>query len=146
MNLPPSPPQREQPRATQPPRPDSMSDAERLLGIVCGLARELRPNAPDVESLGMNHALERDFGLDSLARVELLVRIERELCTRLDEKAFIAAETPLDLLRLITTAAGAETPAPAGTHPRRPRSAPLRTDPGWLPRLRPPTRRKPQPR
>src|SRR3989338_7489770 len=115
MNLPPSPPQREQPRATQPPRPDSMSDAERLLGIVCGLARELRPNAPDVESLGMNHALERDFGLDSLARVELLVRIERELCTRLDEKAFIAAETPLDLLRLITTAAGAETPAPDGT-------------------------------
>ena len=115
MNLSPSPPQREQPRATQPPRPDSMSDAERLLGIVCGLARELRPNAPDVESLGMNHALERDFGLDSLARVELLVRIERELCTRLDEKAFIAAETPLDLLRLITAAAGAETPAPDGT-------------------------------
>ncbi|MGC2048229.1 MAG: AMP-binding protein, partial [Gallionella sp.] len=92
-----------------------MSDAERVLGIVRGLARELRPNAPDVESLGFDHVLERDFGLDSLARVELLVRIERELGTRLDEKAFIAAETPRDLLRLRTAAAGAETPTPDGT-------------------------------
>src|SRR3989304_4543857 len=78
MNLPPSPPQREQPRATQPPRPDSMSDAERLLGIVCGLARELRPNAPDVESRGLNHALEPVFGLVTLARGGLLVRFAGE--------------------------------------------------------------------
>jgi 1-acyl-sn-glycerol-3-phosphate acyltransferase len=92
-----------------------MSDAEQLLGIVRNLARELRPNAPDVESLGVDHALERDFGLDSLARVELLVRIERELGTRLDEKTFIAADTPRDLLMLITAGAGAGTPAPAGT-------------------------------
>ncbi len=115
MSLPSSPSQREQPCAPQPPSPDPMSDAERLLGIVRGLARELRPNAPDVESLGLDHALERDFGLDSLARVELLVRIERELDTRLDEKTFIAADTPRDLLRLITAGAGAENPAPAGT-------------------------------
>lgn len=92
-----------------------MSDAERLLGIVRGLARELRPNAPAVESLGLDHALERDFGLDSLARVELLVRIERKLGTRLAEEAFVAAETPRDLLRLITGAANAGTPAPDGT-------------------------------
>ncbi len=92
-----------------------MSDAERLLGIVRGLARELRPNAPAVESLGLDHALERDFGLDSLARVELLVRIERELGARLAEEAFVAAETPRDLLRLITGGANAGTPAPDGT-------------------------------
>ena len=115
MSLPSSPSQREQPCAPQPPGPDSMSDAERLLGIVRGLARELRPNAPDVESLGLDHALERDFGLDSLARVELLVRIEHGLGTRLDEKTFIAADTPRDLLRLTTAGAGAETPAPSGT-------------------------------
>ena len=115
MSLPPSPPQREASRDTTPPRPDAMRDAERLLGIVRGLARELRPNAPDVEHFNLDHALERDFGLDSLARVELFVRIERELGVRLDEKALVAAETPRDLLRLIADAAGVEMPALTGT-------------------------------
>lgn len=94
--------------------PDSMNDAERLLGIVRGLAHELRPSAHATDGMGLDHALERDFGLDSLARVELLARIERELGTRLDEKAFVAAETPRDLLRLIAGASHAEMPAPAG--------------------------------
>lgn len=85
-------------------------DAQRLLGIVRGLARDLRPDTPGVDSMNLDHALERDFGLDSLARVELLLRIERELGTRLDEKALVAAETPRDLLRLIAEAAGIEMP------------------------------------
>jgi len=86
-------------------------DAQRLLDIVRGLARELRPDAPGVDSMNLDHALERNFGLDSLARVELLLRIERELGARLDEKALVAAETPRDLLRLIAEAAGTEMPA-----------------------------------
>jgi len=81
------------------------SDAQRLLGIVQGLARELRPHAPEVERLGVEHSLERDFGLDSLARTELLARIERELGARLGEQALVSAETPRDLLRLIELAA-----------------------------------------
>lgn len=80
-------------------------DAQRLLGIVRGLARELRPHAPEVDHLQLDHSLERDFGLDSLARAELLARIERELGARLDEQALIGAETPRDLLRLIGLAA-----------------------------------------
>ena len=80
---------------------------QRLLGIVQGLARELRPHAPEVERLGLDHSLERDFGLDSLARTELLARIERELGARLNEEALTSAETPRDLLRL----AGIATPA-----------------------------------
>ena len=99
---------------TPPPHPDSQSDAERLLGIVRGLARELRPNAQDAEHLGLDHLLERDFGLDSLARVEWLVRIERELGAKLGEKAFVDAETTGDLLRQIAGTASAETPAPVG--------------------------------
>ncbi len=99
---------------TPPSHPDSQSDAERLLGIVRGLARELRPNVQDAEHLGLDHLLERDFGLDSLARVELLVRIERELGARLGEKAFVDAETPRDLLRQIAGTASAETPTPVG--------------------------------
>ncbi|MEK6707376.1 MAG: AMP-binding protein [Pseudomonadota bacterium] len=99
---------------TPPPHPDSQSDAERLLGIVRDLARKLRLNVQDAEHLGLGHLLERDFGVDSPARVELLVRIERELGAKLGEKTFVDAETPRDLLRQIVGTVSAETSAPAG--------------------------------
>ncbi|MGB7815127.1 MAG: AMP-binding protein [Methylotenera sp.] len=63
----------------------------------------------------LDHALERDFGLDSLARVELLARIERELGIRLAEAAFAEAETPRDLLRQMGCEVFTETLAPAET-------------------------------
>ncbi|MDP2787563.1 MAG: AMP-binding protein [Pseudomonadota bacterium] len=88
--------------------PDLPADAQRLLDIVRGLARELRPGAEGIGGLGLEHALERDFGLDSLARVELLARIERELGVRLAEAALAEAETPRDLLRLMAGAAYVE--------------------------------------
>jgi acyl carrier protein len=53
------------------------TETTQLLDLVRGLARELRPGANGIERLGLDHELERDFGLDSLARVELLARIER---------------------------------------------------------------------
>ncbi|ARU32463.1 hypothetical protein CAP31_12700 [Sulfuriferula sp. AH1] len=92
---------------------DAAHDAEWLLNIVRELARELRPDAPHLEHLGLDHALERDFGLDSLARVELFARIERDLGTRLDEAAFAEAETPRDLLKRIPTGAAIGTVTPA---------------------------------
>jgi 1-acyl-sn-glycerol-3-phosphate acyltransferase len=97
--------------------PSAASAAGPLLHLVRGLARELRPRALDLERLSLDHALERDFGLDSLARVELLVRIERELGVRLDEAAFVEAETPRDLLRLMGSAVETEIPAPAVVAP-----------------------------
>lgn len=75
-------------------------NTERLLTIVRVLAAELKPGAGNFSALGFDHRLERDFGLDSLARVELLARIDRELGAKLGEAAF-AAETPADVLRLI---------------------------------------------
>ena len=80
------------------------ADAQRLLDIVRGLAAELRPNAQDIDRLGIDHSLERDFGLDSLARAELLTRIEHDYGARIDEQALMAGETPRDLLRLTTLA------------------------------------------
>ncbi len=77
-----------------------MNHDDRLLAIVRTLAAELRPDASDFSALGLDHRLERDFGLDSLSRVELIARIEREMAARLGEAA-LAAETPADLLRLI---------------------------------------------
>lgn len=78
---------------------DTPPAAQRLLGIVRALSREMRPNGQQLDRLGLDHALERDYGLDSLARVELLARIERELGVKLGEMAFAEAETPRDLLR-----------------------------------------------
>jgi len=79
--------------------------AERLLAIVRALSREIRPGVQQLDRLGLDHALERDFGLDSLARVELLARIERDLGVKLAEAAFAEAETPRDLLRQMGNAA-----------------------------------------
>ena len=84
----------------------------RLLAMVRSLSTELRPGAGDVQRLGLDHALERDFGLDSLARVELLTRIQRELGVRLAEEAFATAETPRDLLALMQVATDATTTLP----------------------------------
>ncbi|SDW08398.1 AMP-binding protein [Nitrosomonas communis] len=94
---------------------DSQSDVEKLLGIARNLVHELRPNEPVPKHLGLDHSLERDFGLDSLARVELLSRIERELGVKLGEKALAEAETPRDLLKQIAGTITAETLTPAGT-------------------------------
>ena len=88
-------------------------DAERrLLDLVRTLAGELRLRGQDMNRLTLDHGLESDFGLDSLTRMELLVRIERELGVRLAEAAFAEAETPRDLLRLMGSEAWAEALAP----------------------------------
>ncbi|MFZ3261222.1 MAG: AMP-binding protein, partial [Thiobacillus sp.] len=102
------------------------ADATQLLDLVRGLTRELRPGAHGIDRLGLDHELERDFGLDSLARVELLARIERELGVRLAEAAFAEAETPRDLLRQMAEAGPAEAtaPTPAAMEEDAPKQAP----------------------
>ncbi|MBA3002888.1 MAG: AMP-binding protein [Desulfurivibrio sp.] len=108
MNLPPSPRQAE-----------SSSEGARLLQIVRELAHELRPRAGEVDHLTLDHGLERDFGLDSLARVELLVRVDREMGVRLAEAAFAEAETVRDLLRLMGSKGFAEDSVPLETTPEK---------------------------
>ncbi|MCK4587591.1 MAG: AMP-binding protein, partial [Gammaproteobacteria bacterium] len=49
--------------------------------------------------INLDSSLEKDLGLDSLARVELLARIERHFGVVLPERMFAEAETPRDLLR-----------------------------------------------
>lgn len=85
--------------------PSTADQEARLLTIVRALAQELRQGG-GVQRLGLDHALERDFGLDSLARVELLARIQRELGVLLAEEAFATAETPRDLLKQMHAAGG----------------------------------------
>jgi 1-acyl-sn-glycerol-3-phosphate acyltransferase len=78
--------------------------APRLVHLVRDLADELRPGTEFAKGLGLDHSLERDYGLDSLSRVELLIRIERELGVAVGEAALSETETPRDLLRVMMAA------------------------------------------
>ena len=80
-------------------------DPNKLLSVVSEVAREARPHVDAYVSL--DSSLERDLGLDSLARVELVLRLEREFAASLPEQALASSETPRDLLRFLLAAAGA---------------------------------------
>jgi len=69
---------------------------ERLLGIVAGLVAELQ--ARERVPVTLDSRLDRDLGLDSLSRMELLLRIERELGVSLPEHALPSANTIRDLV------------------------------------------------
>ena len=75
-----------------------------LLETVSGLLRELRAGAapPPVE---LDSNLERDLGLDSLERAELLLRLERVFGIRLPVRTLATAETSRDLLRAVLAGA-----------------------------------------
>jgi acyl carrier protein len=79
-------------------------EANRLLGVVAAVAREARPHVQAYVAL--DSSLERDLGLDSLARVELVLRLEREFAASLPEQALASSETPRDLLRFLLASAG----------------------------------------
>ena len=82
-----------------------------VLEIARALARELQPQRPSGQTLTLDSSLERDFGLDSLGRVELLSRLERSFGVRLPEEVLGSAETPRDLLQALLAAHPAVSPA-----------------------------------
>ena len=71
----------------QPVAPDLKSLAPQRLATVRRVADELRPQARVGASLGLDHSLERDLGMDILARVELITRIDHDLGVSLAEAA-----------------------------------------------------------
>ena len=77
----------------------------RLLKLVEAFVDESRPGR--AFAIALDSSFERDLGLDSLARVELLLRAERAFGVSLPEQALNAAETPRDLLRFVLSAHGA---------------------------------------
>ena len=77
---------------------------ERLSAIVEALAHELHPERAGSLRVQHDSSLERDLGFDSLARVELLVRLEQGFGVRLSEEALMNAETAADLLAALRTA------------------------------------------
>ena len=58
---------------------------ERLLEVVEAVAKEARPHVQP--HAGLDTSLEKELGLDSLARVELVLRLEKEFGVALPEQA-----------------------------------------------------------
>jgi 1-acyl-sn-glycerol-3-phosphate acyltransferase len=75
-----------------------------LLALIHELHAELHPHGPPSLLITLDSSLDRDIGLDSLSRLELLGRAEERFHVTLSEKAFTDAETPRDLLRAIQSA------------------------------------------
>jgi 1-acyl-sn-glycerol-3-phosphate acyltransferase len=90
---------------------DEAEATARLLRVISALVEETHPARAG--RLSLSSHLERDLGLDSLARVELLLRLGNEFNTVLPDAALAEAETPRDLLRLIGETGGVITPGGA---------------------------------
>ncbi len=82
--------------------------AARLIEVVSGLLAELRPSGGDTVQVTLDSVFDRDLGLDSLSRVELIARVESAFGAALPESVLGEAETPRDLLRALSAAAGQE--------------------------------------
>ena len=88
--------------------------AKPLLALISEMLRELRgEDAPPVE---LDDELDRTLGIDSLARMELMLRLERAFDVRVPEAAVQEAQTPRDLLRALAAATPRES-APARATP-----------------------------
>jgi acyl carrier protein len=78
--------------------------AARLITLIERFVRESSAGRP--ARVTLDSALDRDLGIDSLGRVELLLRAEREFGVHLPEQALVAADTPRDLLRIALAVQG----------------------------------------
>lgn len=110
---------------TAPSHPPCVS-VPALLALVDTALRELHAGVPGLPTVTPASVLHSDLGFDSLARAELLLRIERAFGIRMPDDTLQRVETVGDLLH----AAEQATPAPerhAGTPPRAPVHHPLPT-------------------
>ena len=92
------------------PAPDAV--AQRLLAVIDALAQETQPPSDEPRRSSLASRLDRDLGLDSMARSELLLRLEAEFTVRLPESALLA-DTPAELMALLMAARGSGQPLPA---------------------------------
>ncbi len=91
-----------------PAAPGAALDAlrSRLLALVAATLRDLQGDAfGGPPTVTPDSVLDRDLGLDSLARMELLLRIERTFGVDLPEDTLQRSETVGDLLRVLGAAA-----------------------------------------
>ncbi|HMO44458.1 MAG TPA: AMP-binding protein [Rubrivivax sp.] len=105
--------------------PSPSDTAAQLSEVVRRTLAELQAGVPGLPAVTLASVLDRELGFDSLARVELLMRIERRFGVQLPEDTLQRAETVADLLAAVQRATGAgrsalpvppptPTPAPPG--------------------------------
>ena len=87
--------------------------AERLTALTHELLVQARPEVAPGLKVRLESRLERDLGIDSLARVELMLRMERAFGVHLAEGVVAEAETLSDLLRAVLGASAETLPSPA---------------------------------
>jgi 1-acyl-sn-glycerol-3-phosphate acyltransferase len=82
-------------------QPDNHAALERqILQLVEQLVGEIRPGSATA-GISLGDSLERELGIGSLERVELLTRIERGVGVRLADSVMAAADTAADLVRAV---------------------------------------------
>jgi 1-acyl-sn-glycerol-3-phosphate acyltransferase len=86
--------------------PDFETVLSRVLDVVRGLARE-SGGSRALRAVAADSSLEREIGLGSLERVELLVRLERAFDRPLDDR-FLQMDSPAALARALLEQAGDE--------------------------------------
>jgi acyl carrier protein len=86
---------------------NAVADEERVLEVVRELVAELGLESAIRSASPASH-LDRDLGLGSLERVELLLRLEKSFGTRLDEEELAGAETVQDLITALGAGNGVQ--------------------------------------
>ena len=76
----------------------------RFLRLVQELVWELHPHMRRTVAIELDSDLDRDLGLDSLGRAELVLRIDRVFKVRLPDRFIGEADTPCDLLKALSEA------------------------------------------
>ena len=104
-------------RDTTAPGADQNVRERNLIAIVGELARELHPQHARPDTISLSSRLERDLGIDSLGRTELVLRLERAFGVRLSINLVGEANSVGDLWQALeqagqTGAAIAAAPAP----------------------------------
>jgi len=79
----------------------SDTSAETLLQVISDLLAEIHPHHLPVERITLDSSFEKELGLDSLSRVELIARVETVFKLALPQRTYVEAETPRDLLRTL---------------------------------------------
>lgn len=93
------------PSAESGPKTASPELAARLTRLVRDLVLELHPEMQRKVAVTLDSDLDRDLGLDSLGRTELVLRLDRAFKVRLPDRLLADARTPRDLLDAVLDAA-----------------------------------------
>ncbi|MGF1868861.1 AMP-binding protein [Photobacterium indicum] len=78
--------------------------AQSVLNVIKELVKELRQGQELPEPIQLDCDFDRDLGFDSLARAELIQRIEQQFKVNLPDQTLAVIETPRDLLRELLNA------------------------------------------